>query len=132
MAYNVGDLVNIRVYDEYPVPSDAPEFTGTVEVRVIYRSTNYDYTEFGIYIPSFIKLRGTRTLTDRWARDWKIDPKFVGEQVYFISSRFIHSLSRTAIARCAHCGESGDSYAPQGFTCHSCRMNPHRPRAAVG
>jgi hypothetical protein len=76
-------------------------------------------------------LKGSYRLDHNQAKYFAINPKFIGELIYYLSEGLIYRVSQILDGcACSHCGEFIPFAAPNQpdgtLKCWSCRENPYR------
>jgi formylmethanofuran dehydrogenase subunit E len=130
MRYKIGDELVLKVEDTF---GHNDRIYRRVKVQVIGYNTDNDSdeTEYLVYVPPYEFLKNTFKLTDRHARWYNVDAKFIDDDVAFINARhpIYQHLPAPEGERCDHCNEFFEGAvrdADGAYMCRACKFDPWR------
>lgn len=130
MRYKIGDELILKVEDNFGYRDTTYR---RVKVQVIGQNTDNDgdEAEYLVYVPSYEHLKDTWKLSDRHARWYGVNKKFIGDSVTFIKTQhpIFQHLPAPWGENCDHCHvfSEGSQRAEDGiYMCRACRLDPWR------
>jgi hypothetical protein len=121
----LGDRVSVKL-DGTKLVGPYSDFT---EIRT-FDIVGADYGGYYLYVPPYITVSNTTKVDNYNYKKLGILPKFIGEEVLFVSELKINSIVSILDGMfCDYCKEFYDYAQPnQGnkLICWSCRQNPYR------
>jgi hypothetical protein len=130
MRYRKGDELILKVEDDFGY---ADKTYRSAKVQVIGFNVDCDgpEAEYLVYVPPYVQLANSWTLTKRHANHFQVDPKFIGDSVAFVVARHPIYKHLPAIPgeRCDHCKDFFEGATRDGagaYLCRACQLNPYR------
>ncbi len=121
-----GDRVDCRIKEATIVsPYKDYDEIKTFEIVAIDKYGYY------IYVPTYYYLKGTVKADKYKCRQFDIDKKFLGTDIFYIQENLICKISAIMDGMCcSNCGEFHAMASPNQddgtLICYSCRFNPYR------
>jgi hypothetical protein len=90
-----------------------------------------DIEGYYLYVPDYCHLQGGSILDASRARRLNIDPRYIGDTIFYISEAQIYRVAYQLDGqKCAHCHDffimAEHNQEDGTFLCYSCRDNPYR------
>lgn len=130
MRYSKGDELVLKVEASFGYSDKTYR---PVKVQVIGFNVDCDGpdAEYLVYVPSYESLGSSFRLTHQHAIWWDVDPKFIGDDVAFVTAK--HPIYKHVAAipgeRCDRCNdffEGATRDDDDKYRCRACTVNPWR------
>lgn len=121
-----GDRVDVCIQDGIIVnPYSQHDSVRTFQV---VSTDNFGYY---LFVPHYVYIHGTSVVDIYRCRNLGIDPRFLNEQVIYITESMIRGICKQDGMNCLHCQDFVTMAAPnqvdeKTFICYACRQNPYR------
>lgn len=122
MPLNPGDRVNCKIREGVIVNSYDSKYDEINTFEII----SGDPSGYYIFVPQYLRLKGSIYLKQYDAVSLRIHKKFVGEQILYIEQSMIFSIkNKIDGCYCVQCGEfyhmAGPNQADGSMICWTCR-----------